>query len=512
MQNLEKSRATSSAFWWQNISVHVLAIAVLAILALTRIPIAPKYLYYFDSVNFALALDEFNPGKHQPQPPGYPMFVALMRLVHFAVPSAENVLVISGLLAATAATVLLWRLTADMFGRRAAILAVALFVFNPALWLGGITNQVRTSLALCSTGVALLAWRALRRPLNDAGINATFVAAGLGAGFRPALGFLLIPLLLFVWWRESRSVARLIGYALIAALATTPWVTAAVIAVGGLREWFTLMWQYSDQQFSGTSALFGAPVKSAWNMTAQAVVWNGLGSIAWIWAAPFVRTRWNENVTRTHSWFLLVWFAPIFLFAAFVHIGDPDQALGSIPVLCIVGGRTLDLWLQQVRSIRVAATAIIAASVNAALFFYPPGRLASAASYKAVRSVDRQTQAVFAAIRHLKANSPASIVEYRGVVTWRHLSYYFPEDPVLYLATNPGEFSWILLRRSTVETKQPPAFLPGPRRIILIAPSENRSEMLAQGWKEYGPTFYRDVRPSEQIVIGPYRLTQPEIL
>jgi hypothetical protein len=70
----------------------------------------------------------------------------------------------------------------------------------------------------------------------------------------------------------------------------------------------------------------------------------------------------------------------------------------------------------------------------------------------------------------------------------------------------------MLLRRSPVETKQPPAFLPGPRRIILIAPSENRSEMLAQGWKEYGPTFYRDVRPSEQIVIGPYRLTQPEIL
>ena len=90
------------------------------------------------------------------------MFVALMRLVHFAVP-AENVLVISGLLAATAADRLLWRLTADMFGSRAAILAVALFVFNPALSAGGITNQVRTSLALCSTGVALLAWRALQR-------------------------------------------------------------------------------------------------------------------------------------------------------------------------------------------------------------------------------------------------------------------------------------------------------------------------------------------------------------
>lgn len=512
MELIDKSRATSVAFWWKDVSIRVLAVVVFAALAVTRIPLAPKYLYYFDSVNFALALDDFNPSKHQPQPPGYPMFVALMRLVHFAVPRAEDVLVVSGLLAATAATVLLWRLTVEMFGSRAAVITVALFVCNPALWLGGITNQVRTSLALCSTGVALLAWRALQRPVNDMAMNLVFIAVGIGAGFRPALGVLLIPLLLFVWWRESRSIVRLIGYVLMAALATTPWVTAAIIAVGGLQEWLTLMWQYSDQQFSGTSVLFGASVKSGWNMMAQAVVWNFLGALTWIWAVPFVRSRWNENVTRIHWWFLLVWFAPIFLFAAFVHIGDPDQALASIPILCIVGGRTLDLWLQQVGSMRVAATAAIVTCANAALFFYPPGRLASAASYKAVRSVDRQTQAVFAAIRHLKANSPASIVEYRGVVTWRHLSYYFPDDPVLYLAANPSEFSWILLRRSPVQTKQPPAFLPGPRRIILISSLEKPSEMQAQGWKQYGPAYYRDVGPSEQIVIGPYRLTQPEIL
>jgi hypothetical protein len=512
MEQIENSGEASHAFWWKNVSIRVLVAAVFATLAITRIPLAPKYLYYFDSVNFALALDEFNPGKHQPQPPGYPMFVALMRLVHFAVPRAEDVLVVSGLLAATAATVLLWRLADEMFGRRAAMLAVALFLFNPALWLGGITNQVRTALALCSTGVALLAWRALQRPMRDVAVNATFAAAGLGAGFRPALGILLIPLLLFVWWRESRSIGRLVGYALIGALSTTPWVTAAVIAVGGLREWFTLMWQYSDQQFSGTSLLFGASVKSSWNMLAQAVVWNGLGALAWIWAVPFVRARWSENATQKHWWFLTVWFAPIFLFAAFVHIGDPDQALASIPVLCIVGGRTLDLWLQQAGNSRVVATAAVAACANAALFFYPPGRLAAAASYKAVRSVDRQTQDVFAAIRHLKANSPVSIVEYHGVITWRHLSYYFPNDPVLYLAANPSEFSWILLHRSPVETKQPPVFLPGPRRVILISTLEKRSEMLAQGWKQYGPAYYRDVRPSEQVVIGPYRLTQPEFL
>lgn len=43
-----------------------------ALLALTRLPLAPKYLFYFDSVNMALSLTDFDPRKHQPQPPGYP--------------------------------------------------------------------------------------------------------------------------------------------------------------------------------------------------------------------------------------------------------------------------------------------------------------------------------------------------------------------------------------------------------------------------------------------------------
>jgi len=34
---------------------------VLLLVTATRWPVAPKYLYYFDSVNFALALDEFSP-------------------------------------------------------------------------------------------------------------------------------------------------------------------------------------------------------------------------------------------------------------------------------------------------------------------------------------------------------------------------------------------------------------------------------------------------------------------
>src|SRR3954453_13890227 len=79
---------------------HVLAgISLILLLAATRWPLAPKYLYYFDSVNFALALDRFDPSIHQPQPPGYPLYVAFTRLVHLFEPDPEHVFLISGILA-----------------------------------------------------------------------------------------------------------------------------------------------------------------------------------------------------------------------------------------------------------------------------------------------------------------------------------------------------------------------------------------------------------------------------
>jgi hypothetical protein len=174
----------------------VLTAVVFALLTATRLPVAPKYLYFFDSVNFALAIDEFNPSKHQPQPPGYPLFVALLKLLHLAIPDSHHVLLAAGLVVATGAGVFLWRLTEEMFGSEAALLALSVFLFTPPSWFGGVTNQVRVSLALCSSGIALLAWRALQHPESPSRLYSAFAALGIAAGFRPALAALLTPLLL----------------------------------------------------------------------------------------------------------------------------------------------------------------------------------------------------------------------------------------------------------------------------------------------------------------------------
>ena len=498
----------------RGLCTRVCLIAVLAAVALvgTRLPLAPKYLYYFDSVNFALALENFDPSQHQPQPPGYPLFVGVTRLLHIFLPQPEHVLLAAGLLASLVAILLVWRLGTELFGPEAGYLALSLLIFNPPFWFGGITNQVRLCLAFCTAGVALLAWRALRHRETALWLYGAFAALGLAGGFRPALGVLLIPLLLWVWWKTGACVTRL-AIALVAMTAAAiPWIAATVIAVGGLESWFRLMWDYSNEQFRNTSIVFGASAPSAWKMATWAIVWNGIGVLAWIWAVPLVKSR-RDGDWRLRTGFLLVWFLPVFLFSLLVHIGDPDQALASIPALCIVGGGVLAAFLRRKGLAQPAAVLTMAtfvAAVNAYLFFFPPRGPARASGYNAVVAVDHRTRSVIDAIKQLHSEGPVTILHHRGAVTWRQLAYYFPQHYVVYLAANLTDASWVISNGKTKPFPGRPE-LPDSRRIVLVDPVADPAALSAGGWTNAGPVYYRDVVLPDDLEVGPYVLkTSPK--
>ena len=115
------------------LATGIVTVALLGFVVATRWPLAPRYLYYFDSANFALSLERFNPALHQPQPPGYPLFVALIRFIHLWVTDAQHVLLIAGLLAAGAAILLIRVVASDLFGPTAGILAMTLLASNPSV-------------------------------------------------------------------------------------------------------------------------------------------------------------------------------------------------------------------------------------------------------------------------------------------------------------------------------------------------------------------------------------------
>src|SRR5262245_59567773 len=166
----------------RHMSVWAYTSAWLLFLVATRWPLAPRYLYYFDSANFAFAIEKFNPALHRPQPPGYPWFVALTRILHVWISQPEKVLLIAGLLAAFAAIVLIRLLAADLFGSRAGILAPALLVSDPVFWFAGITNEIRLFLSLMVAAIGFLAWRSVARPDRPLRFLAACATLGIAAG------------------------------------------------------------------------------------------------------------------------------------------------------------------------------------------------------------------------------------------------------------------------------------------------------------------------------------------
>ncbi|MBN1276884.1 MAG: glycosyl transferase, partial [Deltaproteobacteria bacterium] len=61
---------------------------------LTRLPFTSRLLYHWDSVQFALGLEDYDITVHQPHPPGYFLYVMLGRLVYFFIRDANYALII----------------------------------------------------------------------------------------------------------------------------------------------------------------------------------------------------------------------------------------------------------------------------------------------------------------------------------------------------------------------------------------------------------------------------------
>ena len=106
---------------------------------LTRLPFYPTHLYSFDSVNLALALDHFDPTIHQPQPPGYPLFVLEARLLDLLLGNAERTFAVLGMLICGLAVGMLYLVGKELFSPWAGMVAAALLFVNPSFWFSSLT-------------------------------------------------------------------------------------------------------------------------------------------------------------------------------------------------------------------------------------------------------------------------------------------------------------------------------------------------------------------------------------
>jgi hypothetical protein len=203
----------------------------------------------WDGVGFLLSVERFDLASYRPHPPGYPVYVALLKLFAAVVGSPLVAAVSLSCLAGTAATLALGVLADRIAGDRAALAVMALFGSAPLVWRA--TTTVGTegvALAFFATAAALLA----RGSSRGAGL-----ALGLGLGVRLSWWPLALSALLLT----PRAARRTVGIALLGSVLCWMAALAAVTGASRLLALFTEHAHGHFTSFGGGVLTDGGPIR-----------------------------------------------------------------------------------------------------------------------------------------------------------------------------------------------------------------------------------------------------------
>ena len=316
----------------------------MAATALTRCAFRSHLLYDIDSVNFALALRRFDPGSHQPHPPGYFLYVCLGRLSNMIFHDANTALVAISIVFSCGAVAMIHALAESWFDRSAALFAGLVFLFSPLAWFHGTVALTYIVEAFSSAMVGYLCWQVYNGA--DRFLLPAAVVAGIAAGFRPSSILFLGPLFLF----SLRSVRR---WQAIGGM-------GACIAV--ILAWFIPMVRVTGANgyFSSLLSLWlTVPAKesifnsSILNSLARAVVIVGVYFLCFGSAAllPFRAAPMNRDEDWRKTRFTWVWIAPGLLFFTFVFLRfvNSGYLLIFIPPICAWMGLWGSEWYGNLR-------------------------------------------------------------------------------------------------------------------------------------------------------------------
>lgn len=316
---------------------------------LTRVPFRSRFLYHWDSVNFALGLRRYDVLLHQPHPPGYFLYVMLGRLVHLVVGDANASLVWISVVASGVAAVGIFSLGRTVWGRRCGAVAALLFLTSPLFWFHGevaLSYMVEVPLV---TVIALLCYRHWTGADDRVWLSA--VMLGLAGGFRPDALVLLLPLWLASTWRFRWR--RTILAAGLLALTVLAWFLPMVMLTGGFARYWAAL-SATGQGIAEESSLFGARqiVTNGVRLAAFTVYALGLGLLplavgAALWIRRYL-AQYRAWMRMPRLRWLLGWIAPGLLFFLFVHIRQPGHSFVMMPALLLTLGFVLTEWLPQV--------------------------------------------------------------------------------------------------------------------------------------------------------------------
>jgi hypothetical protein len=208
----------------------------------------------YDAFGFVRAVSRFDLAALQPHFPGYPVYVALTRLAHLALPSPLDSALLVSAAAAAATAAGLWRLGRALGGDRAGVLAVVLYAGAAMPWvLGGAALSDGTA-----TAFAVLAFAALCAPVRPvlAGLAIALMLGTRASCWPLAASFALVA------WPDRARRAQIFAAALVGCVA---WA-APLAAIVGARPLVAL----ASAHLQGHFTLWGGSIVTRPHLGARA--------------------------------------------------------------------------------------------------------------------------------------------------------------------------------------------------------------------------------------------------
>jgi hypothetical protein len=235
--------------------------AVLAIVFLAaHLPFLPASLEDLDSINFALGLRHFDVVRHQPHPPGYPVYIAIGKIVRAAVPTEVKALsvlsTVAGALGVLALLALFSRIDQG-WPRRWPMAAALVTMTSPLYWF----TAARPLSDVPGLAVALAVQAFTLSAADRPRLFAAGVLAGVATGLRSQDAWLTVPLLVFVVLRRPRDgrvplcIGALAGFLAGCAL----WAVPLVALNGGPAAYWHALFVQGADDLAGVQMLWTTP-------------------------------------------------------------------------------------------------------------------------------------------------------------------------------------------------------------------------------------------------------------
>jgi len=388
---------------------------------LTRLVCRSHRLYDIDSVNFALALDRFDPEAHQPHPPGYFLYVGLGRLARAIFQDANTALVAVSIVASCAAAAMIYALAESWFGRKAAIWGGLIFLFSPLCWFHGTVALTYVVECFFSALVGYLCWQTYCG--RFAFLAPSAVALGLAAGFRQSTILFLGPLWLLSLCKAPRRHVLISFTAL--TLTTLAWCVPMALQSRGWAVYAASLYGLWSLVPAKETVLTSPIALSLARFCTILGIFGLTFGGASLWGLP---SRETHSLEKTKKTFLWVWIAPGLLFFTLVYLKFVNSGyllVLSPPIFAWLGSRAA-AWFARAKigAWRKAAAAGALAAMNAAIYLYGPFYC----SRRAVRTFETELATIQKGLRQVVGAEEALIVGFDShFLGYRHAGYYLPE-------------------------------------------------------------------------------------